>query len=129
MPTNLSWSVRPDVGVKSSPNVSKSCPNSSNGNFYKRMRFFKNAQKVAQSFGLLLLENLSPRTFKIIHSGHTGRNGQLVVQSLGKFLSSKPTQNWNLLNKNKLKRGLPKLNIFSTEYWYCWIINVLISDN
>ena len=41
----------------------------------------------------LLLEICLQELSKIIQSGHTGRNGQLVVQSLGKFLSSKPTQN------------------------------------
>ena len=34
-------SVWPDGGVKSSPNVSKSCPISSHSSFYIRVRFFK----------------------------------------------------------------------------------------
>ena len=43
--------VWPDVGVKSSPKVSKSYPRSSRIIFYKRVRFFKIAQKVANNLG------------------------------------------------------------------------------
>ena len=40
-------SVWPDVGVKSSPIFSKSCPKCSQCRFYIRVRFFKIAQRVA----------------------------------------------------------------------------------
>ena len=43
--------VWPDVGVKSSPNVSKSCPKSSSSSFYARVRIFKITQKVYNHLG------------------------------------------------------------------------------
>ena len=43
--------VGPYVGVKSSPNVSKSYPRSSHRSFYITVRFFKIAQKIANNFG------------------------------------------------------------------------------
>ena len=44
-------SVWPEAGVKSSPNVSKSCLKSSKSSFYIRVRFFKIAPKVANHLG------------------------------------------------------------------------------
>ena len=59
-----SSAVWPDVGEKGSPIFSKSCPIRSQCSFYIRVRFFKIATKSCQSFGLLLLDILLPRTFK-----------------------------------------------------------------
>ena len=50
--------MRPDNGVKSSPNVSKSCPKCCNSSFYKRVR------KVANHLGYFFLEIVSSRAFK-----------------------------------------------------------------
>ena len=51
--------VRPDVGEKSSPNF----PKVANAVSHKS-EVFQNSPKSCQSFGLLLLEILMPRTFK-----------------------------------------------------------------
>ena len=51
-------SVWPDVGVKSSPNVSKSYPRSSNSSFCKGVMFFKITQK------LLFLEMVDTKNFQ-----------------------------------------------------------------
>ena len=59
------WAVWPDVGAKSSPNVSKSYPRSRNSSSYiPKSEVFQNSPKSYQLFGLLLLEILFPRTFK-----------------------------------------------------------------
>ena len=74
---DLTWesldaaSVWPDVGVKSSLNVSKSCPKSSLSCFNIRVRFFKIAQLVADNFGYFCSILCRQELSKIAQSGHT----------------------------------------------------------
>ena len=60
----------PDVGVKSIPNVSKSCQKSSHSNFNMLMRFFKIPQKVENNFATFFL-NFVTKNLKKFQSGHT----------------------------------------------------------
>ena len=60
-PINTVW---PDVGVKSRAIFSKSCTKCSPMQFSHESEVFQNSPKSCQSFGLLLVEILLPRTLK-----------------------------------------------------------------
>ena len=62
--TCVLWPVPQDVGIKSCPILNKLCPKSSLSIFYYKSDFFKKGPQSHQIFGLLLLENLLPTSFK-----------------------------------------------------------------
>ena len=69
--------VWPDVGVKSSPNFSKSYPRSSHNSFYVRVRFFKIAQNDANNLGYFCEKFCHQKLSKIAQSGHTGAHAPI----------------------------------------------------
>ena len=56
------------------PKFSKCCPKRIRSNFYSKTNVFQNSPMSHLSFGLFLQEILSPKTFKIAQSGHTGKH-------------------------------------------------------
>ena len=60
---SLSWVVWRDVGVKISPNISKSWPKSSQSSFYTIVRFLPITQKVANYLGFFCWQNWLQRIF------------------------------------------------------------------
>ena len=63
-----SWAVWPEVGLKSSPNVSKNAKK-----FLHKNEVLQISPKCWQSFGLLLLKNCYREFSKIAQSGHNAR--------------------------------------------------------
>ena len=69
-----SYTVWPDIGIKSSRNISKSCPKSCHSRYYLKLKFFKMAQKVTKYFAYICTKICSQEILKITQSGHSGHN-------------------------------------------------------
>ena len=77
-----SSTVWPDVVVKSSPNVSKSCPKSSNSSFVHKIKVFQHCPKSCQSFWATFVTNfVAQELSKITQSGHTALRRELDLKS------------------------------------------------
>ena len=107
--------VWPNVVVKRSPNVSKSCPKSSNSSFVHKSKVFQHYPKSCQSFGLLFLQILSPKTFKnrpiwshwlvscllvfyLVHvevANYRVETSVQIVQEIDNLEREKKTKNWS----------------------------------
>ena len=73
----LAWmspAVRPDDGIKSGQNISKSDPKRSHCSFYLKMIFSKTVQKVAKYLGFSSKKNCCLDLTIVAQSGRTGRN-------------------------------------------------------
>ena len=70
----MSPAVRPDHGIKSGQNISKSDPKRSHGSFYLKVMFSKTVQKVSKYLGFSSKKNCCLDLTIVAQSGRTGRN-------------------------------------------------------
>ena len=61
----------PDVGIKSSPNISKTCPKSSHISFTQKVMYFRLAQKVKKYLSFFARKFVKEQPLTIAQSGHT----------------------------------------------------------